>query len=102
LTSLLRTELALINSKHPISLSTTVDSLKINTTLLLCSARTKFHVTFSIPVQFFQGQHITVTVDRKYGDLDLMEVKRAVEGRVKTGGVGCMRGACEEVWEVWE
>jgi len=41
-------------------------------------------------------------VDRKYGDLDLAEVKRTVEGRVKSGGVGCMRGACEEVWEVWE
>jgi hypothetical protein len=41
-------------------------------------------------------------VERKYGEIDLAEVRRMVEGRVRSGGVGCMRGACEEVGEVWE
>jgi len=43
-----------------------------------------------------------VNVERKYGETDLNEVRRTVEGRVRSGGIGCMRGACEEVWEVWE
>lgn len=102
LTRQLRTELALIKSKHPISLTCTDASLIINVCLLLPSARTKFHCTFTISNQFFEGKGINVDVERKYGELDLNEVRRTVEGRVRSGGIGCMRGACEEVWEVWE
>jgi hypothetical protein len=101
-TTLLRTELALIKSKHPITLSSFAGSLLIKTSLLLPSARAKFILTFKLSQQFFQGNGVTVDIERKYGELGLAEVRKAVEGRVGSGGVECMRGACEELWEVWE
>ena len=48
------------------------------------------------------GGNIQVHVERKYGEIDIAQVRRTVEGRVRSGGVGCMRGACEEVAEIWE
>jgi hypothetical protein len=103
LSTLLRTELALIKSKHPLTFTLTdASSLVVTATLLLAAARTKFLVAFTIPQQFFNGHAIQVQVERKYGEIDFAEVRRTVEGRVRSGGVGCMRGACEEIWEVWE
>jgi hypothetical protein len=100
--TLLRTEVALIKSKHPITLSLSNASLLVNVSLLLFSARTKFHVRFEIPQNFFSGGSIAAQIERKYGELDASEVRKAVEGRVRSGGIGCMKGACDEVWEVWE
>jgi hypothetical protein len=94
--------LALIKSKHPITLSNSESSLLVKTSLLLPSARAKFILTFTLTQQFFQGNGINVDIDRKYGELGLAEVRKAVEGRVRSGGVECMRGACEELWEIWE
>jgi hypothetical protein len=102
LSALLRNELALLRSKHPLTLEVVNSSLVVNAILLIASARTKLLVTFTIPQAFFTGQGIQAQVERKYGEIDLAEVRRTVEGRVRSGGVGCMRGACEEIWEVWE
>jgi hypothetical protein len=41
-------------------------------------------------------------VEHKYGDIDLAEVRKMVEGRVRSGGIECIRGACEEICQVWE
>jgi hypothetical protein len=94
--------LALIKSKHPITLSNLDGSLLVKTSVLLPSARAKFILTFQLTQQFFQGNGINVDIERKYGELGLAEVRKAVEGRVRGGGVESMRGACEELWEVWE
>jgi hypothetical protein len=76
--------------------------LIIDVCLLLSAARTKFHLTFTVSSQFFSGHGVAVHVERKYGDIDIAQIRKTVEGRVGSGGVQCMRGACEEVWEVWE
>jgi hypothetical protein len=94
--------LALIKSKHPITWIFQNTSLIIDITLLLSAARTKFHLTFTIPDTFFTSNAINVQVERKYGEVDIGEVRRSVEGRVRSGGIECIRGACEEVWEIWE
>lgn len=102
LSTLLRTELALIKSKHPITYIYQNASLIVNISLLLSAARTKFLLEFTVPSQFFIGHAISVGIERKYGEVDINEVRKTVEGRVGSGGVGCIRGACEEVSEVWE
>ena len=53
-------------------------------------------------MDFFNGHGVSVQVERKYGEIDVADVCRTVEGRVRSGGVECIRGACDEVWEVWE
>lgn len=45
---------------------------------------------------------MTAHVEHKYGDIDVAEVRKTVDGRVRSGGIECIRGACEEIWEVWE
>lgn len=102
LSTLLQTELALLRSKHPITLSVVNGSLIVDVSLLLPASRTKFLISFAVPSQFFSGSAINVRVERKYGDVDIDEVRRTVEGRVASGGIECIRGACEEVWDVWE
>jgi hypothetical protein len=98
----LRTELALIRSRHPTKLSFTPPVLTIAVTLLLVSARTKFHLTFTLSPEWFRGGGVQVQVTRVYGEVDLAEVRRMVESRVRTGETGCIKGVCDEVLEIWE
>ena len=103
LSSQLRTELSLIKAKHPMTITLTQSSLVVNLSLLLISARTKFCLTFTLPPNFLQtGKGIQVSVERVYGDVDINEVRRTVESRVRDAGIGCMKGTCDEVLEVWE
>jgi hypothetical protein len=94
--------LTIIKAKHPITYIYKDTCLIINISLLLSAARTKFLLAFTVPSQFFIGHAMSVVIERKYGEVDVNEVRRTVEGRVRSGGVGCIRGACEEVSEVWE